>query len=195
MGRRGRGQECGETSPSSLRLTPTPNNADEPGLSTSATIVVHFLKASPVPRLAVAPGPSRHLCTPRQDYGVVVSGASEDPDQANRHGPYSFALGPNPTVQRDWRLQPFNGTCLGKGMRLWRVDSLGSEMGRGVVGEQFRWRLSRLVTLIIFCNPTDSHAYLTLALHWVEPGEYMVPVVVHHDAQMWQLQVQGEAGT
>lgn len=22
----------------------------------------------------------------------------------------------------------------------------------------------------------------------------MVPVVVHHDAQMWQLQVQGEAG-
>ncbi|XP_026634598.1 cadherin-16 isoform X4 [Microtus ochrogaster] len=78
------------------------------------------------------------------DYGVVVSGASEDPDQANRHGPYSFALGPNPTVQRDWRLQPFN----------------------------------------------DSHAYLTLALHWVEPGEYMVPVVVHHDAQMWQLQVQ-----
>ncbi|XP_057610039.1 cadherin-16 isoform X4 [Chionomys nivalis] len=78
------------------------------------------------------------------DYGVVVSGASEDPDLANRHGPYSFALGPNPTVQRDWRLQPFN----------------------------------------------DSHAYLTLALHWVEPGEYMVPVVVHHDAQMWQLQVQ-----
>ncbi|XP_005345579.1 cadherin-16 isoform X1 [Microtus ochrogaster] len=119
-------------------------DTDEPGLSTSATIVVHFLKASPVPRLAVAPGPSRHLCTPRQDYGVVVSGASEDPDQANRHGPYSFALGPNPTVQRDWRLQPFN----------------------------------------------DSHAYLTLALHWVEPGEYMVPVVVHHDAQMWQLQVQ-----
>lgn len=47
----------------------------------------------------------------------------------------------------------------------------------------------------IFCNPTDSHAYLTLALHWVEPGEYMVPVVVRHDAQMWQLQVQGEAGT
>ncbi|XP_057610040.1 cadherin-16 isoform X5 [Chionomys nivalis] len=119
-------------------------DTDEPGLSASATIVVHFLKASPVPRLAVAPGPSRHLCTPRQDYGVVVSGASEDPDLANRHGPYSFALGPNPTVQRDWRLQPFN----------------------------------------------DSHAYLTLALHWVEPGEYMVPVVVHHDAQMWQLQVQ-----
>ncbi|XP_038168810.1 cadherin-16 isoform X2 [Arvicola amphibius] len=119
-------------------------DTDEPGLSTSTTIVVHFLKASPVPRLTVAPGPSRHLCTPRQDYGVVVSGASEDPDLANRHGPYSFALGPNPTVQRDWRLQPFN----------------------------------------------DSHAYLTLALHWVEPGEYMVPVVVHHDAQMWQLQVQ-----
>ncbi|XP_036044691.1 cadherin-16 isoform X4 [Onychomys torridus] len=78
------------------------------------------------------------------DYGVVVNGASEDPDLANEHGPYSFALGPNPTVQRDWRLQPFNG----------------------------------------------SHAYLTLALHWVEPGEYMVPVVVHHDSQMWQLQVQ-----
>lgn len=51
------------------------------------------------------------------------------------------------------------------------------------------------MTLVIFCNPTDSHAYLTLALHWVEPGEYTVPVVVHHDAQMWQLQVQGESGT
>lgn len=98
-----------ETSPSSLWLTLTPNNADEPRLSTSAIIVVHFLKASPVPRLTVAPGPSRHLCTPRQDYGVVVSGAGEDPDPANGHGPYSFALGPNPTVQRDWRLQPFNG--------------------------------------------------------------------------------------
>ncbi|KAL1784095.1 cadherin-16 isoform X1 [Sigmodon hispidus] len=119
-------------------------DTDEPGLSTSATVVVHFLKASPVPALTLAPGPSRHLCTPRQDYGIIVSGAGEDPDLANRHGPYSFALGPNPTVQRDWRLQPFN----------------------------------------------DSHAYLTLALHWVEPGEYMVPVVVHHDAQMWQFQVQ-----
>ncbi|XP_005078717.1 cadherin-16 isoform X2 [Mesocricetus auratus] len=119
-------------------------DTDEPRLSTSATIVVHFLKASPVPALTLAHGPSRHLCTPRQDYGVVVSGASEDPDLANGHGPYSFTLGPNPTVQRDWRLQPLN----------------------------------------------DSHAYLTLALHWVEPGEYMVPVVVHHDAQMWQLQVQ-----
>ncbi|XP_055477392.1 cadherin-16 [Psammomys obesus] len=118
-------------------------DTDEPGLSTSATVVVHFLKAPPVPALTLAPGPSRHLCTPRQDYGVVVNGASEDPDLANRNGPYSFALGPNPTVQRDWRLQPFN----------------------------------------------DSHAYLTLALHWVEPGEYLVPVVVHHDAQMWQLQV------
>uniref|UniRef100_A0A8C8UKQ1 Cadherin-16 n=1 Tax=Peromyscus maniculatus bairdii TaxID=230844 RepID=A0A8C8UKQ1_PERMB len=119
-------------------------DTDEPGLSTSATVVVHFLKASPVPALPIAPGPSRHLCTPRQDYGVVVNGASEDPDLANERGPYSFALGPNPTVQRDWRLRPFN----------------------------------------------DSHAYLTLALHWVEPGEYMVPVVVRHDAQMWQLQVQ-----
>ncbi|XP_052022834.1 cadherin-16 isoform X4 [Apodemus sylvaticus] len=78
------------------------------------------------------------------DYGVVVSGVSEDPDLANRNGPYSFALGPNPTVQRDWRLQPLN----------------------------------------------DSHAYLTLALHWVEPGEYLVPVVVHHDTHMWQLQVE-----
>lgn len=62
------------------------------------------------------------------------------------------------------------------------------------VGEQLGWSLFRLVTLIIFCNPTDSHAYLTLALHWVEPGEYMVPVVVHHDTHMWQLQVKGEVG-
>lgn len=100
---------CMETSPGSLGLTLTPNNADEPGLSTSATVVVHFLKASPVPALPIAPGPSRHLCTPRQDYGVVVNGASEDPDLANERGPYSFALGPNPTVQRDWRLRPFNG--------------------------------------------------------------------------------------
>ncbi|CAH7073345.1 Cdh16 [Phodopus roborovskii] len=119
-------------------------DTDEPRLSTSATIVVHFLRASPVPALTLAPGPSRHLCTPRQDYGVVVSGASADPDPANGHGPYSFTLGPNPTVQRDWHLQSLN----------------------------------------------DSHAYLTLALHWVEPGEYTVPVNVHHDAQMWQLQVQ-----
>ncbi|XP_031192949.1 cadherin-16 isoform X2 [Mastomys coucha] len=94
--------------------------------------------------LTLASGPSRHLCTPRQDYGVVVSGVSEDPDLANRIGPYSFALGPNPTVQRDWRLQRLN----------------------------------------------DSHAYLTLALHWVEPGEYTVPVVVHHETHMWQLQVE-----
>ncbi|GAB1293536.1 Cadherin-16 [Apodemus speciosus] len=119
-------------------------DTDEPGLNTSATIVVHFLKASPIPALTLASGPSRHLCTPRQDYGVVVSGVSEDPDLANRNGPYSFALGPNPTVQRDWRLQPLN----------------------------------------------DSHAYLTLALHWVEPGEYLVPVVVHHDTHTWQLQVE-----
>lgn len=46
------------------------------------------------------------------------------------------------------------------------------------------------MTLITFCNPTDSHAYLTLALHWVEPGEYTVPVVVHHENHMWQLQVE-----
>lgn len=98
-----------ETSPGYQGLIPILNNADEPGLSTSATVVIHFLKAPPVPALTLASGPSRHLCTPRQDYGVVVSGASEDPDLANRNGPYSFALGPNPTVQRDWHLQPFNG--------------------------------------------------------------------------------------
>lgn len=99
-----------KTSPGSQGLTLTSHNADEPEMSTSTTIVVHFLKASPVPALILASGPSRHLCTPRQDYGVVVSGVSEDPGLANRNGPYSFALGPNPTVQRDWRLQPLNGT-------------------------------------------------------------------------------------
>ncbi|XP_008048832.1 cadherin-16 isoform X2 [Carlito syrichta] len=93
--------------------------------------------------LTLAPVLSRHLCTPRQDHGVIVSGRSEDPDLASGHGPYSFALGPNPTVQRDWRLQPLNG----------------------------------------------SHAYLTLALHWVEPREHRVPVVVSHNAQTWQLLV------
>lgn len=108
---------CGDQ-PGSQGLTLTSHNTDKPGLSTSATVVVHFLKASPVPALTLAAGPSRHLCTPRQDYGVVVNGVSEDPDLANRNGPYSFALGPNPTVQRDWRLQPLNGTWQGMGMRL-----------------------------------------------------------------------------
>ncbi|XP_014643932.1 PREDICTED: cadherin-16 [Ceratotherium simum simum] len=117
--------------------------ADEPTLSTSATLVIHFLKAPSAPAPTLVPVPSRHLCTPRQDHGVVVSGPSEDPDLAGGHGPYSFALGPNPTVQRDWRLQALNG----------------------------------------------SHAYLTLALHWVEPREHVVPVVVSHNAQMWQLLV------
>ncbi|XP_054435050.1 cadherin-16 isoform X2 [Pteronotus mesoamericanus] len=87
--------------------------------------------------------PTRHLCTPRKNHGVVVSGLSEDADLADGHGPYSFALGHNPTVQRDWRIQALNG----------------------------------------------SHAYLTLALHWVEPREYLVPVVVSHNARMWQLLV------
>ena len=41
--------------------------------------------------------------------------------------------------------------------------------------------------------PTGSHAYLTLGLHWVEPREHVVPVVVSHDAQMWQILVRGEA--
>lgn len=41
--------------------------------------------------------------------------------------------------------------------------------------------------------PTGSHAYLTLALHWVEPSEYLVPVIVSQNAQMWQLLVRGEA--
>ncbi|XP_053459561.1 cadherin-16 [Nycticebus coucang] len=118
-------------------------DADEPSLSTSATLVVHFLKAPPAPALTPAPVLSQHLCTPRQDHGVIVSGPREDLDLASGHGPYSFALGPNPTVQRDWRLQPLNG----------------------------------------------SHAYLTLALLWVEPREHMVPVVVRHNARMWQLLV------
>uniref|UniRef100_A0A8D1LHL6 Cadherin-16 n=1 Tax=Sus scrofa TaxID=9823 RepID=A0A8D1LHL6_PIG len=85
--------------------------ADEPTLSTSATLMIHFLKApsAPTPTLApLAPVPTRHLCTPRQDHGVVVSGLREDPDLAGGHGPYSFALGPNPTVQRDWRLRALN---------------------------------------------------------------------------------------
>uniref|UniRef100_A0A8C8ZLI8 Cadherin 16 n=1 Tax=Prolemur simus TaxID=1328070 RepID=A0A8C8ZLI8_PROSS len=116
-------------------------DADEPRLSSSAALVIHFLKAPPPAALTPAPVLSHHLCTPRQDHGVIVSGPSEDPDLAR--GPYSFALGPNPTVQRDWRLQPLNG----------------------------------------------SHAYLTLALHWVEPHEHVVPVVVSHNGQMWQLLV------
>lgn len=117
--------------------------ADELSLSTSATIMINFLKASSAPGLILTPVPTRHLCTPRQDHGVVVSGPSKDPDLAGDQGLYSFALGPNPTVQRDWRLQTLNG----------------------------------------------SHAYLTLALHWVEPREHTIPVVVSHNTQKWQLQV------
>nr|XP_036881339.1 cadherin-16 isoform X1 [Manis javanica] len=117
--------------------------ADEPALSTSATLMIYFLKAPSAQTPSLTPMPARHLCTPRQDHGVVVSGHSEDPDQANGHGPYSFALGPNPTVQRDWHLQALNG----------------------------------------------SHAYLTLALHWVEPREHIVPVLVSHNTRIWQLSV------
>nr|XP_019610931.1 PREDICTED: cadherin-16 [Rhinolophus sinicus] len=118
-------------------------DAGEPTLSTSVTLVIHFLKASSALAPTLIPVPSRHLCTPRQNHGVVVSGPSEDPDQTNGDSPYSFALGPNPTVQRDWRLHALNG----------------------------------------------SHAYLTLALHWVEPREHVIPVVVSRNGQMWQLQV------
>ncbi|XP_006863699.1 PREDICTED: cadherin-16 [Chrysochloris asiatica] len=118
-------------------------NADEPGLSSSVTLVLRFLKAWPTPALPPAPVPVRHLCTPRQNHGVVISGARGVPDPASGQGPYSFALGSNPTVQRDWRLQALNG----------------------------------------------SHAYLTLALHWVEPQEHVVPIVVTHNDQMWKLLV------
>lgn len=52
----------------------------------------------------------------------------------------------------------------------------------------------KLMTLVTACNLTGSHAYLTLALHWVEPREHVVPVVVSHNARMWQLLVRGEAG-
>nr|KAF6409302.1 cadherin 16 [Rousettus aegyptiacus] len=103
------------------------------------TVLVEAQDAAPT----LTPVPTRHLCTPRQNHGVVVSGPSEDLDQAGGHSSYSFALGPNPTIQRDWRLQALNG----------------------------------------------SHAYLTLALHWVEPREYVVPVVVSRNGQRWQLPV------
>ncbi|XP_049719802.1 cadherin-16 isoform X3 [Elephas maximus indicus] len=118
-------------------------DADEPGPSTSATLMLHFLKAQPALALPPAPVPARHLCTPRQSQGVVINGASGNSNLASEQRPYSFALGPNPTVQRDWRLQALN----------------------------------------------DSHAYLTLALHWVEPQEHVVPVVVSHNDRMWQLLV------
>ncbi|XP_036897466.1 cadherin-16 [Sturnira hondurensis] len=120
-------------------------DAGEPTLSTSVTLVIHFLKASSAPSPTLALVPTQHLCTPRKNHGVVVSGGqpSEDADLGDGHGPYSFALGPNPTMQRDWRIQALNG----------------------------------------------SHAYLTLALHWVEPREYLVPVIVSQNTHMWQLLV------
>ncbi|XP_059940477.1 cadherin-16 isoform X3 [Mesoplodon densirostris] len=83
------------------------------------------------------------LVEAQDDRGVVVGGPRGDPDLAVGHGPYSFALGPNPTAQRDWRLRALNG----------------------------------------------SHAYLTLGLHWVEPREHVVPIVVSHHDQVWQIQV------
>ncbi|KAM5207703.1 cadherin-16 isoform 1-T2 [Hipposideros larvatus] len=118
-------------------------DADEPTRRTSVTLVIHFLKASSAPAPTLTPVLTRHLCTPRQNHGVVVSGPTEDPDQTSGHSPYSFALGPNPTVQRDWRLHALNG----------------------------------------------SHAYLTLGLHWVEPREHVIPVVVSRNGRMWQLLV------
>lgn len=93
----------------------TASSADEPTLSTSVTLVIHFLKAPSAPAPPPALVPTRHLCTPRKNHGVVVSGPSEDADLADGHGPYSFALGPNPTMQRDWRIQALNGVWWGKG--------------------------------------------------------------------------------
>lgn len=109
----------------------TASFAGEPTLSTSVTLVIHFLKASSALAPTLIPVSSRHLCTPRQNHGVVVSGPSEDPDQTNGDSPYSFALGPNPTVQRDWRLYALNGVWWGKAGRLWPRQggvALGSEM-------------------------------------------------------------------
>ena len=162
----GKKMDCGEgDQPRDLEFTPllhkrpshlsTASSADEPTLSTSATLVIHFLKALSAPTPTLAPVPSRHLCTPRQNHGVVVSGPREDADLAGRHGPYSFALGPNPTVQRDWRLRALNGVCWGKrggcGQGRGRV-AFGSETpshhegGAGPGG-------SRLLTLIPAYGP------------------------------------------
>lgn len=52
--------------------------------------------------------------------------------------------------------------------------------------------LPGLGTRVTACGPTGSHAYLTLALHWVEPREHTVPVVVSHNTGTWQLLVQGK---
>lgn len=77
--------------------------------------MIHFLNAPPARAMPLSPMLTRHLCTPRQDQGVLVSGPGEDPNVASGHSLYSFALGPNPTVQRDWRLRPLNGVQWGKG--------------------------------------------------------------------------------
>ena len=147
---RGEKMDCGEgDQPRDPEFTPPPHkgpshpstasSADEPTLSTSATLVIHFLKALPAPTPTLAPVPSRHLCTPRQDHGVVVSGPREDSDLAGGHGPFSFALGPNPTVQRDWRLRALNGACRGEpggggqgGAAPRRGGAFGSETPRPV---------------------------------------------------------------
>lgn len=91
------------------------------------TLVIHFLKATSASAPTLPLVPTRHLCTPRKNHGVVVSGASEDTDLADGHSPYHFALGPNPTVQRDWRIQALNGVWWGRG------DAV-AQAGRG-------WRL------------------------------------------------------
>lgn len=73
--------------------------------------------------------------------------------------------------------------------------SPGSEMGLALdLREAAASEPVKLMTLVTACNLTGSHAYLTLALHWVEPREHVVPVVVSHNARMWQLLVRGEAG-
>lgn len=132
-----------------LGLARTASSADRPTLSTSATLVIHFLKSPFAWAPTLNPVPTRHLCTPRQDHGVVISGPREDPDPAGGHGPYSFALGPNPTVQRDWHLQALNGVWWGKA----GDHGQGGRRGWGGASEM-RWPCAVVVGLGLGPAPT-----------------------------------------
>ncbi|XP_044515368.1 cadherin-16 [Gracilinanus agilis] len=123
---------------------------DHPSLTTTAALVLHIEGDLPSPAQKSpslpAPVSSRLqiLCTPQNvPQGVVISGLQQEGEHAAHDDPYSFTLGEDPTVQREWRLRALNGT----------------------------------------------HAYLTMALSWLEPQEYFVPVFLTHSSQTQQLQI------
>uniref|UniRef100_A0A5F8GZ99 Cadherin 16 n=1 Tax=Monodelphis domestica TaxID=13616 RepID=A0A5F8GZ99_MONDO len=123
---------------------------DHPSLTTTAALVLHIEGDLPSPAQKSPSIPVsvssrlQILCTPQKvPQGVVISGLQQEGEHAANADSYSFTLGKDPTVQREWRLRALNGT----------------------------------------------HAYLTMALSWLEPQEYFVPVFLTHSSQTQQLQI------